>query len=524
MSTRLPALLPNQLGAPQKVSLVNQSLLRISLCLTCFLGWSIAARAIDQTTSFSPVTKWDRDYNIKVKPYSMGAAAVPGLQSFAAGHFGNEWVVLAGKTGGMHSFESGNTSAWVIDPVTRQVWGRDLGDPMSGLSQGAIYSLSSSNPQSYQRNETLFITGGYVYETSIDNFTTYNNLTAVNLPELVDWVKTPGNAMPSNTILQTTGAYGTDYEGGLFQVTGGGMLEVDGQTQIIFGQMYEGHYMHDGSYQKYTSQVRTFDIDYDHAAGSLGYSNSAVHPAGGDPSQFMRRDLNTFSALSKDSGGDDQLSNVALSGVFYVGSGIWTVPVEISPTGIPSMQDPATDPSVFKQALNGYECAKLGLYSSTSGEMTEVLFGGITANEFVNDPASGNIAYRSSFPFTNQISAVTIDPSGEYSQSYLGDYPWLDSPAGTRYLFGSNAEFFPSAEIALLEGNIIDLDAIEGQTLLGYIYGGIAAGGPNGGFSGNSIASSQVFTVELVPVPEPASMWLLCLGIASLCTLWRRRR
>lgn len=46
---------------------------------------------------------------------------------------------------------------------------------------------------------------------------------------------------------------------------------------------------------------------------------------------------------------------------FLWGNGISTVPVEISPTGIPSMQDPATDPSIFKQALNGYESAKLGL-------------------------------------------------------------------------------------------------------------------------------------------------------------------
>ena len=50
--------------------------------------------------------------------------------------------------------------------------------------------------------------------------------------------------------------------------------------------------------------------------------------------------------------------------------------------------------------------------------------------------------------------------------------------------------------IALLEGDLIDLDALSDRTLLGYIYGGIAAGSPNGGFSGDSIASAQVFTVE----------------------------
>lgn len=502
-----------------------QPLVRLIVPLALILLLCGHSSGQNQTATFSPVTKWNRDYNIKVKPYSMGTASVPGLQSFAAGQFGDQWLLLAGKTGGMHSFESGNTSAWVIDPATKQAWGRELSDSQSGLNQHAIDSLSGSNTQSYQRDNTLFITGGYVYETNIDNFTTYNDLTAVDLPELIDWVKTPGTQMPSNTILQTQGALGggSAYEGGFFQVTGGGMFEVAGQTQLIFGQMYEGPYLHDGSYQKYTSQVRSFDINYDHGAGSLSYSNGAVDPTGGDPSQFRRRDLNTFPILSKDATGVDQPSGVALSGVFYEDNGIWTVPVEISPTGIPSMQDPATDPSIFKQALNGYDSAKFGMYSTTTGEMTELLFGGITANEYVNDPATRNLVYESSFPFTNQISAVTIDPNGQYDQTYVGDYPLLYSPAGTPYLFGSNADFFPSADIALLEGDLIDLDALSDRTLLGYIYGGIAAGSPNGGFSGDSIASAQVFTVEYVPVPEPAALLLLSAGIGGLLGLRRRR-
>ncbi len=479
----------------------------------------------NQTDTFTPVTRWDRNYKIQLKKHTMAQAPVPGLQSFASGQVGDQWVVLAGKTGGMHSFTTGNTSAWVIDPVTKQAWGRELDDPSSGLSQHTINSLSSSNPQSYQRDNTLFISGGYVYETDVDNFTTYNNLTAVDLPELIDWVKSSGTQMNSNTILQTAGTMGdgSNYEGGLFQVTGGGMFEIDGQTQLVFGQMFEGAYDRGGGYQKYTSQIRTFDIDYDHAAGTLSYSDTQINPAGGDPSQFRRRDLNTFPILSKGDGGSDLLSAVALSGVFTEDDGIWTVPVEISPDGIPTMKDPNTDPSVFKQGMNGYECAKLGMYSSSSGEMIEILFGGITANEFVDDPANGNLRYESTFPFTNQISAVALDADGEYSQFYLGDYPDVMTSEDLPWLFGSNAEFFASSQLDLLAGDIIDLDSLTQRTTLGYIYGGIAAGTPNGGFGGDSIASPHVFRVEFVLIPEPttAVIWTLLAGIAMNV---RRRR
>ncbi|MDG2384772.1 MAG: hypothetical protein P8N76_24095 [Pirellulaceae bacterium] len=484
-----------------------------------------SANAQNQTETFSPVSRWNRDYQISVSSHSMNDADVPGLQSFVAGAYDEHWVILAGKTGGQHDFESGNRSAWVINPVTKSVWGRELTDPQSGLSQHAIDSLSSSNAQSYQRGQTLFISGGYVYETQVDNFVTYNDLTAVDLPELIEWVKTPGTQLPSNAILQTEGAIGsgTDYDDGFFQVTGGGMFEVDGTTQLVFGQIFNGPYGGDGSYQKYTSQIRVFDVDYDHATGSLGYSNATVHPAGGDPTQFRRRDLNTFPVLSKDVlTGEDELSGVALSGVFFEGNGLWTVPVEISPMGVPSMVNPASDPSVFKQAMNGYESAKMGLYSTTTGEMTEVLFGGITGNEFVDDPASGNLVYKSSFPYTNQISAVTIDSEGEYSQEYVGDFPFLQGPVDGPWLFGANGEFFPSADVALLEGDIIDLDSLTERTVIGFIYGGIASGSPDGGFGGNSIASSQVFVVEYIPVPEPAAVCLL--GWSCFLLIARRRR
>jgi hypothetical protein len=84
---------------------------------------------------------------------------------------------------------------------------------------------------------------------------------------------------------------------------------------------------------------------------------------------------------------------------------------------------------------------------------------------------------------------------------------------------------FSKCRYRVARGDIIDLDALSGRTLLGYIYGGIAAGSPNGGFSGDLIATAQVFTFEYVPVPEPAARFLLSVGIGSLLGLrrWQHR-
>ena len=78
-------------------------------------------------------------------------------------------------------------------------------------------------------------------------------------------------------------------------MTGGGLEKIEDRYQLVFGQKFEGPYAHGSTtFQVYTSQVRSFDIDYDFAAGTLSYSDIEVAPAGGDPSRFRRRDLNVF--------------------------------------------------------------------------------------------------------------------------------------------------------------------------------------------------------------------------------------
>ena len=184
----------------------------------------------------------------------------------------------------------------------------------------------------------------------------------------------------------------------------------------------------------YTRQVRSFDIVDDGA--NLSITNVSTSTPDDD---YRRRDLNIFPVLRPESGGPEP-GLLVLSGVFTPTNGAWTVPVEIDANGNPTMDDP-TDPSTFKQGFNGYHSAKLGLYSAASGEMHEVLFGGISLQ--FRDEVTGNIETDNNFPFVNDISSVMIDADGNYSQHHLGYFPVLEDLAGNRIRFGANSEFLP---------------------------------------------------------------------------------
>jgi hypothetical protein len=457
----------------------------------------------DQTVTFSPVTPWDGAYTLSLAEYDMGVAEVPTLQSFARGVLDDQWVLLAGRTNGLHGFgPSGtvnfppkyqNTDVWVIDPITKETWSRSLADTSSGLSQDVIDSLSATNTQVFQEGETLFVVGGYVYTNG--EFTTYNALSAIHMPSLVAWVKGVDATLDTKAIVQVAGDEATDgsYEGGYFQVTGGSLNRLGDHYLLVFGQNFEGPYT-PGRNGVYTSQVRSFEIVYDYDAGTLSYTNLGVSPSGGDPSLYRRRDLNVFPSLAPGVAGPEEGVTV-LAGVFYNGTSVWTVPVEIGADGVPTTVDPATDPSVFKQAMNHYESAKIGLYSHSTGEMTEVLLGGISAN--VYDAKTGGLVYDKNYGFTNQISAVIRAADGSYSQEYLDDFPAVYDASDKLLHLGAEAIFFAAPGVNQLAGGILDLDTLTTETVIGYVFGGIAADKPN---FGQTVASPLIFEVTFSPL------------------------
>lgn len=476
-------------------------------CLAPFFLLAVLSReamADNQTTDVSPILTSGLSYSVGLQVADMGSATLPTLQSYAVGSYNGEWIFVAGRTNGLHNFTNDgllnfppafqNQDIWVIDPTTKQTWSRSI--TTSDLSTTAMNSLSATSTEFVQNGNTLYVAGGYLYASG--TFTTYNTLTALDLPGVVDWVKNGSSSLASQ-VRQTTDS--------TVQVTGGRMDLVNGKTFLSFGQDFEGPYT-PGANGVYTQQVRSFTIN--DSGGNLSISDVSASTA--DPS-FRRRDMNIVPIVTSGSSGP---ALVALSGVFTVTGGAWTVPVEISGSGIPTMADP-NNPATFKQGMNNYAAPSIVLYSQTRDENNIVVLGGISLQTNV----SGTFVTDNEMPFTSQATSIVRNSDGVYSQYYLGDvYPdIIDESTGNPLLFGAGAEFLRNPDLALVDG-AIDLDVLTSETMLGWVFGGIAAQQAN---DGRTAASNELFEVWYTPVPEP-SITALLVAAGGAIGVWRFRR
>ena len=449
---------------------------------------SSAVGQIHQTETFSPVHLDDLPYKIDLIPYDLGETPVPSLHSFAKAQWAGKWLLIGGRTNGLHAFTQNgfanfpvahqNRDIWVLDPVTKQSWQRSLQDEAANLSVEAVDSLAVTNNQFYQTDDRLYITGGYGYRTD-DDFTTFDALTSIDIPGLMAWVQ--GGAGQASTHIQ-------QIRDPLFRVTGGAMYEIEGRTQLVFGQDFQGAYTPFGN-GEYTHQVRSFKIATED--GQLDVSDVFLS----EPQDaYRRRDLNVV-PIVRLTDGEIQPMLVALSGVFTENGGAWSVPVEIDVSGVPKMADP-TRANTFRQPMNTYYSAKLGLFSETTGEMHNVLFGGISLH--VYDRETQTLEQSNQLPFMNQLTSVVIDAEARYQQFLLpNEFPeFYDKESGKRLHFGTNAEFMLADGVQTYENGVIRMDRLTNPTTLGYLFGGIAADQPN---RGNTAASGRIFQVTYSP-------------------------
>ena len=460
------------------------------------LVWVSAAIGQHQTDTFTlPYVDGVLPYSVEIREVSLDPAPLPNIHSIAAAEWEGQWVFMAGRTNGLHgmtgmnafdpAFE--NREIWVVDPSTRESWRKSIEtSPASGLSPDVVDSLSSVNTEFYQDGSRWLIVGGYGFKRSAGDHVTYDTLTALDLPGLVEWVKTtPGeeSTLAVDHIQQVRGSF--------FQVTGGGLERIGDEYQLIFGQNYEGRYrpMFDGVY---TMQIRRFRVDF--SEGFTAPVESRVSTEAQDA--FRRRDLNVLTILERGGVGIFGERAVALSGVFTPEVGVWTAPVIVGPDGSVAMQDPSLENSL-KQAFQVYHCSKASLFNRVTNEAHMLLFGGLTVLE--RDATTGEYIRDDQVPFTNQCSVVVRDEAGRFQQFWLPTrFPEILAD-GKELRFGTNAEFFLSDEVPKLHPKVIDLAGIEQSTVIGHIFGGLVADAGNGGNTGST---GRVFEVILNPGPE----------------------
>jgi len=461
------------------------------LLLLLLVHSSVLYCMINQTEDVTPViTNGALPFKISI---TVDDFQIPGgIHSAAVGQWGSQYLFITGRTNGLHGFANSgdfppseqNRNVFVVDTHNKRVQFRSLDDPLSGLSQAKIDTLSVVSPQSHQINNTLYITGGYGIDTATNTFSTKDTLTAINISGLIHWVANPScTCRASDYIRQISNP--------IFQVTGGVMYQFDQcPTLLIFGQNFIGNYT-TASNGIYTRQVRAFDIVDDGC--KLGVR---IHESTSPDPNYRRRDLNIIPII-KTNKCKDTPAYVALSGVFTLNTGIWTVPVEITTDGTPTMADPLSE-NTFKQAMNNYTSAHVELLSK-NGDMYTVLFGGITYGFFEN----GQFMTSTDFPFTNEITVVKRSASGNYQQFFLPvEYPVIlstQSNPGNRLRFGAGARFVLAPDLPIFFNDVLNLKKIKKPTVIGYIIGGIQSTVANTNVISDSAASPYIFKVTLTP-------------------------
>ncbi len=407
-------------------------------------------------------------FQLQLTPVTVPDA--PGLQSAASAQFNGKWLFIGGRTDGQHSFsfiynnfppQTQNTNIYVIDPKTGQVWSRAWSD--STLSQAVIEPMTATATESEQLGNHLYMIGGYGYDSALGYDTTFDTLTSINVPGMMQAVIHGGNIAAQIQQIHNP----------VLQVTGGQLGTLGGRQYLVMGQSFVGDYTPIPlSYtQTYTDQIQSFQIV--DTANSLAIRKYRTIT---DATNFHRRDFRMSPVILP----DGQPGLEAYGGVFTSLFGAYRQPITISGQGRTSI-------SPYQQYFSQYDCPQIPLYSAKSQTMQTIFMGGISY--YYYDPTeTPPINYSSLLPYINTITDLVQPPDGA-DQEYV-------MPTALPYLLGAEAQWMPSTSAPSYSNGVINLDAIHHATTVGFMYGGILADQPN---FGNSTASNTIYQVTLTP-------------------------
>lgn len=395
---------------------------------------------------------------------------MPGLQSFVYGQADGKWLLIGGRTEGLHqrqpfaSFPANqnNTNLYVVDPVLKQVWSASL----SSLASNIAEQLQSTNMNFNQVGDQLYIVGGYAYSASVADHITYPSLTIINVaPTIQNIVSGSSFSLHIRQINDPR-----------FAITGGALGYLDSTFYLVGGQRFTGRYnpINNPTFtQEYSNEIRTFRI-----LDSLGTPVVKNYSVQHDTAALHRRDYNMLAQVFP----NGQRGFTAFSGVFQYGVNLpWLNTVDIVPGAYQVRPN-------FNQYLNQYHSAKTAIWDSLSNTMYSVFFGGIS--RYTLDTVSNTLIDDPNVPFVKTISMITRFANDSMTETKLG----IEMPA----LLGSGAEYIPKSEWGNHIQNFHVMPA--SRTHIGTIVGGIESSAPNIFFINTgveSMASTRIFKVYL---------------------------
>ena len=414
-------------------------------------------------------------YTLQIQQITM--PSLPDLQSAVSAQSGGLWLLFGGRTNGLHGFDpSGlvnfppqfqNNNIYVINPATGQTWSMPWSS--TGLSASVYTSLSSSDQEFYQRGNQLFTVGGYSYDSTTGNFTTYDTLTSLSVPGLIDAVVNGTSVVGTANVRQIASSQ--------FQVTGGEMAAIGQRTYLVFGQKFLGGYNGSTSdfVQIYTDEIRSFRIvPRGNSLAIVGYQVQR------DPVNFRRRDYNLGPIVRP--GGQQGL--MAFGGVFTPAGNGYRFPILIGPNGLAKVD------FNYQQFFSQYTTANIPLFDKQNGSMYTIFLGGISLYDY--NFATGQLTQDPELPFVDDVTTYALAANGS-SQEYI-----MPSQLPGRY--GTGAAFFTAPGVPTFSNGVINLAKLTGPTTLGYMYGGIySTVGDTTNPDTQTTSSNQVFRVTLVP-------------------------
>lgn len=404
-------------------------------------------------------------FTISISPVS--TAAIPGFHSFAFAASGDKWLIIGGRTNGLHGLNSNdgfpaeykNDQAIVIDTSTWTYYAADLNQ----LPYSIADPMRSTNMEYIRDGAYLYMAGGFGYDTVADHYTTFPTLTAIHVDNMIDAVI---NGLPlAPSIRQVTDTN--------FAVCGGDLGKLNSDFYLCFGHNFAGRYADPPVpifTQVYSNRIKKFGISDDGTTISLSPFSYLE-----DTANFHRRDLNLGPIVQP----DGSFGLEAYGGVFRKEANVpYREPVTITAGGV-------TVNTSYQQVMSQYTCANIPAYDSVTQTMYSTFLGGISLFDY--NPADNTVAIDSIVPFISDITTMTTHAGGSVEEAVL--------PVQLPGLLGSNAKFVLNDNLPHYANGVISLRELPAtKVLAGYMLGGIRAQQNN---FGSSSANDTIYRVYI---------------------------